>query len=413
MRRRLHCARRLPASPSVVLVLILLISVVTRVVFLSDESLIFDEFAYVNAARVILGRPATLYTNQPAGLDPNQEHPPLGKLLIAASMRLFGDGPLGWRFPSLVAGVAAILLTYAIVRALGGDSWLALLAAGIFSFDNLVLVQSRIAMLDMPLVALLLLGAWLSLRGRPWLGGAVAALASLVKLVGVYGLLAIVIYDLASADWPAQPNPSQVWAALRPAVCTLISFAIVWFLGLWALDLRFSALHTPWVHLHYMLHFGFAYAALGNVGGVQSGPWQWLINQVQIPYLHLLQPVSANGRTVYAAPVYFWGAMNPFIVWTVLPGLGFAVWSAVRSRSPVAIWSLCWFGANYLPYYPLALIGHRLGYIYYFLPALPAVAVSLALLLRSPLLPRFVLWGYLALVLIGFVWYYPFRVLLR
>jgi tRNA(Leu) C34 or U34 (ribose-2'-O)-methylase TrmL len=94
-----------------------------------NQATIFDEPFYVNSARLILGIHVHggPYVDQPLGLDPNHEHPPLGKLLIAGSMRLFGDNGFGWRLPSLLAGIACIALVYAIVRAVSPDGWLAVL----------------------------------------------------------------------------------------------------------------------------------------------------------------------------------------------------------------------------------------------------------------------------------------------
>ncbi|HVN64380.1 MAG TPA: phospholipid carrier-dependent glycosyltransferase, partial [Candidatus Binataceae bacterium] len=45
--------------------------------------------------------------------------PPLAKLIVAGSVRIFGNNPWGWRIPSVFMGTALIPLAYAIaLRAL-------------------------------------------------------------------------------------------------------------------------------------------------------------------------------------------------------------------------------------------------------------------------------------------------------
>lgn len=39
-------------------------------------------------------------------------HPPLAEELMAVSIRVFGDVPLGWRYPSVLFGSLAIVAMY-------------------------------------------------------------------------------------------------------------------------------------------------------------------------------------------------------------------------------------------------------------------------------------------------------------
>ena len=401
-------------DPRAVLLLIILASVLARVLLLPkpDGALIFDETYYVNAARTILhllvpeGSP---YAGAPAGLDPNTEHPPLGKVLIAASMRLFGDNAFGWRMPSVIAGILAILLLYGIVRAGGGDRWMATIAAGLLAFDNLALVHSRIGSLDMLLVVFLLFGAWSALRGWSILAGIGFALAALVKINGVFGLGAALLVELVLLAW-ARRDGRSVWRPHAKAMVLLVvAFVPAWFGGLWVLDAAFTGFASPVAHLQHILDYGLSLTRVTAINQ-ESYPWQWLINEVPMTYLRTDEQTIVNGEVVGSyATVFFRGAMNPFVIGAAPFGVAYALFRVIDVRDRVGLWvvpgsppctsrSCCW-----------RLVQHRVSYIFYFLPTLPAVAAGVALFLRRAGLPPVVVGAYLAAVLLGFVLYYPFR----
>jgi dolichyl-phosphate-mannose-protein mannosyltransferase len=409
---------RIHVTPLQALVGVLGLAVLCRTFRLRqpNQAVIFDERYYVNAARIILGwhvNPDDPYAGSPHGLDPNHEHPPLGKLMIAGSMKLFGNDALGWRLPSLVAGVAAIVLVYLIVRAAARDEWLATIAATTFAFDNLVLVQSRIATLDMPYVVLLLLGVWLWLRGMPFLAGAACGVAALVKLPAVYGaaaLLLLAVGAVAHERWRRRTWSRQ---HLRGLILLVVSFVGVWLLGLWALDVAFTPYNSPFAHLRYMFHYGFALSHGGGPVNSESNPWQWLANRVEIPYFKVDQNISVGGHVTATRPVVdFEGAMNPVVIGIAPLAFTYSAYRAWRFGDRLSLWVVAWVAATYLSYYPLVLISHRTTYLYYFLPTLPAVAVAIAQLLREAALPRLVAWGFLLGLAVAFYDYFPFRRLL-
>jgi dolichyl-phosphate-mannose-protein mannosyltransferase len=406
---------RVPLTPARVLLLVLAVSVYFRTFRLRvpRDAIMGDERFYVNASRVILGwgvEKGSPYAGAPHGIDPNSEHPALGKLFVAGSMKIFGDDPLGWRLPSLVAGVASIVLVYLIVRAAARDSWLAVMAATIFAFDNLVFVQSRVAMLDMPMLAFLLLAVWLWMLDRPLLAGVACGVGTLVKETGVYGFAALLALALGAVVWDRVRL--RTWN--RPAVLRTLflvgGFATVFIGGLWILDLLVTQYNTPWAHLRAMNHYAFLLKRPGGPAGVESWPWKWLANEVQMPYFAVDQHLTSGGREVATRTVIkFVAAMNPVILGTAPLAIAYAGWRAWRLRDRLSIWVVAWVAGNYLLYYPLALITHRTMYIFYFLPTMAAVAVATAQLLRQAPLPRLLIWGYFVGVAIAFADYFPYR----
>ncbi|HEX5823154.1 MAG TPA: glycosyltransferase family 39 protein [Candidatus Limnocylindrales bacterium] len=406
-------------DPGTVLPLLLILAFAARVVWLDlpQHSLIFDEAYYVNAARILLGwsvEPGAHYAGAAAGLDPNMEHPPLGKLVLAGSMLVFGDNGLGWRIPSVIAGMTALAALYGIVRAAGETAWMAILAVGLLAFDNLTLVHSRIGTLDMLVLAPILVGAWLALRDRWALAGIAIAFGLLIKLTAIYALVAVLtlLAIRILATW--RENRRVRLADLRPGV-TLVIVSIGLFLaGLWALDVRYTTYASPIDHVAHMVEYGTKLRSSVDRAGIcatnDSAPWEWPFNECQITYLRVDVTVRAGETIVSKVPsIDFRGALNPLLAGAIPLAVLFAAWLAWRTKSQLARWAIVWAAANYLPYVVLAIVNHRITYIYYFLPVIPAIAVAVAILLLRAGLPRFVLWGFLVSFAVGFAAYFPFR----
>ncbi|MEZ5694898.1 MAG: hypothetical protein R3E18_00275 [Sphingomonadaceae bacterium] len=108
----------------------------------------FDEVHYLPAARGLLS----------AASFSNQEHPMLGKEIMALSIALFGDTPLGWRLPSLLAGAFAL---YGFMRAV----WFATRTAPLAErccgrWVPALCPCARRAMLDIFMLAFFALALW-------------------------------------------------------------------------------------------------------------------------------------------------------------------------------------------------------------------------------------------------------------
>ncbi|HEY5955429.1 MAG TPA: phospholipid carrier-dependent glycosyltransferase [Polyangiaceae bacterium] len=138
----------------------------------------FDEHHFVETARGYL-------KHQPDWND----HPPLGKLLLAAAMKQFGDTPVGFRIPSLIAGFLSIIVGAWAAARLFGSRTAALLAAALLCADGFLIAYSRAALLDgfltlASLLTLLLVSFELSV---PWgiAAGLTLGAAVSVKFSGI------------------------------------------------------------------------------------------------------------------------------------------------------------------------------------------------------------------------------------
>ena len=75
-------------------------------------------------------------------------HPPLGKLIIAVGVSLFGLNPFGWRFMGTLFGVLMLPLLYVFLKNLFGRTATATCGTILFAAEFMHLTQTRIATID-------------------------------------------------------------------------------------------------------------------------------------------------------------------------------------------------------------------------------------------------------------------------
>jgi len=378
-----------------------------------DGALIFDELYYVNAARVILGWPVAAgapYANAPPGFDPNMEHPPGAKLLIAAAMWVFGDNALGWRLASVAFGTLSVPLLYGIVRQVGATQGVALLASFLYTFDNLVLVHSRIATLDIFMVSFLLLGLFCYLAGKPTGAGLACAAATLCKITGVYGVAALIGFEALRFTGRWSEKTGWTPRPLQRLLILIVVYAVALPALLGVLDRLWSREYTnPVAHIRHIFKYGFALTRPEGPQGQESAPWQWLVNEVPMTYLRIDEQVLVDEKVEITRPtIFFRGAMNPYVICITPLAITYAGYLAFKRRDDCSFLVLALFVVTYGPFWPAAIVAHRISYLFYFLPTIPSIAIAASQLMYAPHMPRVVRWAYIGAVLLGFYVYFPF-----
>jgi dolichyl-phosphate-mannose-protein mannosyltransferase len=376
----------------------------------TPETFVFDEVHYVPAARQML-EPVT-----PQGML-NPMHPPLAKQLIALSIRTFGDGPFAWRYPSVLFGSLSIVAIYLCGLALFAAQGPAVASALIAFFNQMVFVQSRIAMLDIYSLAFSLFGVAAFMHGfrnrRPQRAFALAGLAfglsAACKWSGSFPLAVSLVviavirllqgwrtqFDDARADDWYRPDlwPDLRWFhfmacfVLIPAIAYLASFVPLYGLSL------------PDILAAQRKIFG------DNVASAFSGhtymsawpSWPFLVR----PVWYLFDKIGDD----QVAAVVFLG--NPLVLWPALVALAICLRDWIVLRRTDAFLILAFYFGLYLAW---AVLPRAVGFIYYYLPAATVASLALVYALRRSNTPRWPLWAFVALAGVGFAAMLPITV---
>jgi dolichyl-phosphate-mannose-protein mannosyltransferase len=405
-----------------------------RLVRLDDpRTLVFDETYYAKDACWYAFGSRSLCD---IDAEQTQVHPPLGKWLISAGVKLFGYDSFGWRVGAALAGIITVALLYVLARRLLGSTMGATLAAGLLAVDFLHFVQSRIAMLDVfvtlfgvtAILFLVLDRDGLLLRdperlapahrthSRPWrwAAGAAAGAAAASKWSGALYALTVVVLGVAwelrarrgtEGRWlrvAREQGPSLLLAlVVVPLGVYVVSYAarlggdvaaLPWEEGAW--------LRSLWERQLYMLDF---HTRLTSTHPYQSPAWSWLLLRRPVSYYF---ETDENGDYLEIL-----ATGSPLVWWMSALALAYVLWRWIQLRDgarPEGV-IVAAFGCNYVPWLLLGR-GRPAVFLFYLAPALPFMCLALAYV---PARFSHLAWmgpavvGSAAIVLALFAFYYP------
>jgi len=366
------------------------------------EKFYFDEVHYVPAARQML---------EPVMPQPmlNPMHPPLAKQIIALSIHSFGDVPLGWRYPAVVFGALALVAVYLCGLALFAAQGPAIAATLLAFFNQMLFVQSRIAMLDIFALTFGLFATAAFLHGyrqrRPHLWFALCGLASGFsigcKWSGLF-VLAVCIVIVAAVrlmqswrtlfadgnadDW-YRPDLWPTFRSRHFALCFLLIPALAYLS-------TFVPLYGPsvtdiWQAQRRIFSDNTTTAIAGHTYMSSWPSWPFLVR----PVWYLFDKTGDDR----IAAVVFLG--NPLILWPALIAVAISLRDWIVTRRADAFLVLAFYLGPYLAW---ALLPRTLGFIYYYLPAATMASLVLVYALRRGSTPRWLLWGFVAIGGAGF-----------
>ena len=331
--------------------------------------------------------------------------------MIAFSMWLIGNNEYGFRLPSVLLGTLSILLFYLLLKRVSGDKLLSLIAAFLFSFDNLVFVHSRIATLDIFVLFFMILGFYWYFGKEMELSGVAFALSTLCKIGGLYGILVVGIFHVGKELFGKKGNSEQrsLMQSLGDLERLVIAYGISFVGLLFVMDRLWVGYPSPIDHITFILDYTKALVAPFPTG-IQSYPWQWLLNQVQIPYLKVDVNKIVDGAVVGTyTSIHFNGAMNPLVIYLTLPTVLYAAYLFFSRRNDLSLLTVAWFAGTYLPFIPMALLWNRIMYLFYFLNTIPSVCVAITSMALDQKPPKIIMGLYLLAVVGMFVMMFPFK----
>ena len=330
-------------------------------------------------------------------------HPPLGKLIIALGIKIFGMCPFGWRIAGTLFGILMVPWIYIFAKRFLKYSWLSVVCCVLFTFDFMHFAQTRIATIDVYVTFFIILMYYymfkyqcMSFYDTPLaktfiplaLSGAFMGLGIASKWTGVYAGagLAIIFFATIIKRYNeyrhALKNPSGETNGISHehivnsfktyTIKTIIACCI--FFGIIPLTIYVlsyipymktpsgNGLMTVVDNARAMFTYH-ADTVLGSEHPFSSRWFEWPI---------MVRPIffySGTITTELREGISSFG--NPALWWIAIAAFFLMVYEAVMRRNGKAAFLAVGYLAQFVPWIPIS----RLTFIYHYFPCVPFLAL--------------------------------------
>jgi dolichyl-phosphate-mannose--protein O-mannosyl transferase len=317
-------------------------------------------------------------------------------------MLVFGDHSWAWRIPSLLCGLMTIVVLFYITRLLTKDSRFAALTAFLFAVEGLHFTQSRIAMLNAPMLMWMML-SWAGVlpycldgnnpRTRSFFySGLFLGLAVSCRWIGILIFPGIGIF--LALRFLKENNKAGF---LRDFLLFLIVMPLLIYAASHSIMMVTQSI--GWKEIwNYQLHMWHYHTTLQEGHRYASEWWGWPILVRPIWYFFVSKDQVVNGIICLGNPAIYW--LMPF-------AMGYVFFQWIEKRSFLYGFILFGFFSQWLPW---AWVG-RTKFFHYFYTAVPFAVLAVVLLLHRiwqiEKTGKWIVAAYLALVTVLFIYWYP------
>lgn len=372
-------------------------------------------------------------------------HPPLGKLLIAVGIKVFGLSPFGWRIVGTLFGIAMLPIIYLFALQLFRRTGYAATATVLFAADFMHFTQTRIATIDVYGVFFIMLMFYFMNKYREmsfyrsplrktlvplfW-AGLMFGIGVASKWIVIYGgaglavMLALVLIERYLEQAAAKrvladreegyPYPEEAVyqkasrGFARNTVLTLAS-CLVFFVAIPLVIYCLS--YIPVLHvkgdtytaerlIEYQKHMYDYHSKLVATHPYSSQWWEWPFMKRPVWYY--------NGKNLEPGMISSISAFgNPLIWWTGIFAVIAALYISVKRKDKrmYVLWIA--YLSQYLPW----MLVPRLTFLYHYFAMVPFMILAIVYIFtrfeEGRENKKWIRWAYAGIAVVLFIMYYP------
>lgn len=311
-------------------------------------------------------------------------HPPLGKLIIAIGIELFGMTPFGWRFSGVLFGVLMLPVLYTLLKRMFGSTDICACATAIFAFDFMHFSQTRLATIDtyaVFFILLMYLFMYMYITGGRKhdlaLSGLFFGIGAACKWTCFYAGAGLAVIWLI--HWLRN---FEVKAFFRNCAFCVVFFVIVpaaiYYMsyypygqasGMNGVGMYFTSDYANLVLDNQKFMFSY-HSGVHAEHPYSSRWWQWVIDER--PILYYLKYFEDGTRSSFGA------FLNPVLCWAGLIAMAMCAVFAIKRRDDVSLFIVIGYLAQLLPWVFIT----RTTFEYHYFPSSVFLVLALARMFR-------------------------------